>query len=181
MRGTVSSCAVIWWNEETKSNRGNTRPFPRGSRTWSTRGKGSWLRLLIWLSFLQFTVIPTPPNFFGMATRGLEYGEVECWIKSAARYWSKVASTHLGKVGSVRCGLDVAGALPLGVEITKGIEEQEPNFRLVLRENARKTSDNTPQLSDGLRGPVRAMKVKTNRSQMKPQTCQDAQERRALF
>ena len=34
-------------------------------------------------------------EFLGMTTSGLEYGEVECWIRLAARYWSKVPSTSL--------------------------------------------------------------------------------------
>ena len=50
--GTVSLCTVIRWNEGTRSNRENTRYLPKESRTWSTRGMGSWLRLLILLSFL---------------------------------------------------------------------------------------------------------------------------------
>ena len=33
-------------------NRKNTSPFTKGSRTWSTREIGNWLRRLIWLSFL---------------------------------------------------------------------------------------------------------------------------------
>ena len=34
-------------NEETKSHRENTFPEPKESRTWSTRGIGSWLSLLV--------------------------------------------------------------------------------------------------------------------------------------
>ena len=37
----VSLSMVIWWNEDTRSNRENMRPFPRDSRTSSTRGMGS--------------------------------------------------------------------------------------------------------------------------------------------
>ena len=45
--GTLSFFAFVWWNEETESNRENTRPEPKESRTWSTRGIGNWLSLLI--------------------------------------------------------------------------------------------------------------------------------------
>ena len=62
------------------SNKENTRPEPKESRTWSTRGIGSWPSLLMWLSFL-FTVILTPPDSIGMTTSGLKYSEVECWIR----------------------------------------------------------------------------------------------------
>ena len=91
-------CAVIRRNEEAKLSKENTRPEPKESRTWSTRGIGSRLSLLIWLSFLWFTVILIPPDFFGMTTSGLEYREVECWISSAARCWLRVASTSLSSV-----------------------------------------------------------------------------------
>ena len=85
VRSNVSLCAFLWWNEETKSNRENNRPEPKESRTWSTRGIGSWLSLLIRFSYLLFTVILTPPDIFGMTTSGFESGEVECWISPAAR------------------------------------------------------------------------------------------------
>ena len=70
VRGTVSLCAFYLVERKNQVE----------------HGIGSWLSLLISLSFLQFTVILTPPDFFGMTTSGLEYGEVECWISPAARY-----------------------------------------------------------------------------------------------
>ena len=32
-----------------------------------------------------------PPDFFGTHTRGLDYGDVECWMRPAARQESKMA------------------------------------------------------------------------------------------
>ena len=47
VRGTVSVGAFSWRNEETKFNGENTRPEPKESRIYSTRGIGSRLSLLI--------------------------------------------------------------------------------------------------------------------------------------
>ena len=63
---------VIWWNEETKSKTEKIRPFPKESRTSSTRGMGSCPRELMAFSFLQLMVMRTPPSFLGMATMRLE-------------------------------------------------------------------------------------------------------------
>ena len=52
VRGMVSLSMVIWWNEDTRSNREKMRPFPKESRTSSTRGMASCPRELISLSFL---------------------------------------------------------------------------------------------------------------------------------
>ena len=56
---------------------------------------------------VEFLVVDSPPDFFGMTTSGLEYGEVGCWIRPAARYWSKVASTSLAKIGLILWGREV--------------------------------------------------------------------------
>ena len=53
VRGMVSFSMVISCNEDTRSNREKMRPFPRESRTSSTRGMGRCLRELIALRFLQ--------------------------------------------------------------------------------------------------------------------------------
>lgn len=58
------------------------------------------LRML--LSFMQLTVIRTPLDFFGMTTSRLEFGEVDCWVRPAAKYWFKVASISLAKIGGAR-------------------------------------------------------------------------------
>ena len=73
------------------------------------------------VEFLVVDNVRTPPDFFGITTSGLEYGEVECWIRRAARYWFKVASTSLAKIGLILSGREVTGALPSGTEISKGI------------------------------------------------------------
>ena len=49
--GIVSLSMVVWWNGDTRSNKEKMRPFPRESRTSSTRGMGSWPRELMALSF----------------------------------------------------------------------------------------------------------------------------------
>lgn len=92
------------------------------------------MRLLIGLNFLWFVVIRTPPDFFGMATSGLEYGEVGCWIRPTARYWFRVVSTYFAKIRLMRCGRDVTDALPPGIELSKGVW---------------KFTVNVPQLFDG--------------------------------
>ena len=97
---------------------------------------GRWLSLLNWLSFWQVTVIRTPPDFFGITARGVEYGEALCWIKPAPRNWFKAASTSLAMMG----------LMPWG-------------------KNARIFTQNIFQLFDGVRGPARAVKVKRHRSQ----------------
>ena len=71
-------------------------PFPGESRTLSTRGVGSCPRELIACSNLDVTVC------FGIATIGLEFGEVECWMRPSARYWSSTASACLAKMGLMR-------------------------------------------------------------------------------
>ena len=72
-------------------------------------------------------MIRTLPDFFAMTTSRVEYGEVECWIRPAARYWFKVASTSYAKIGLILWGREVTDTLPSGTEISKGIREQEPN------------------------------------------------------
>ena len=166
VRGTVSLCAVIWWNEATRLNRKNTRPLPNEARTWSTREMGSWLRLLILWNFLLLTVIRAPRDFVGKTTSRLEYGEVECWITPAARRWLKVASTSLAKIRLIVWGQEVTGAVPSGTEISKGIREQEPNSVLDLDQNVSKSAKNTTQRFDCERGPAWAVKVESNRAQM---------------
>ena len=68
----------------------------------------------------------TDAAIFAIAIIGLEYGEVECWMRPAARYWSSTASTFLAKMGLMRYGRAVK-ALSGGTEILNGIREQEPN------------------------------------------------------
>ena len=113
---------VIWWNDNTGSNKEKIRPLPRGSSTWSTRGVGTSPSKLIELSFLQFNDIRTFPSFFGIATIGLEYGEVECWMRPAARHWSS-ATAFWATMGLMRYGWDVTGALSGGTVILNGIRE----------------------------------------------------------
>ena len=40
VREMLSVSMAIWWNEDTRSNTEKMRPFPRESRTSSTRGMG---------------------------------------------------------------------------------------------------------------------------------------------
>ena len=68
-----------------------------------------------------------------MTTSGLEYDEVECWISPAARYWLRVVSTSLAKIGLMRWGRKVTGALPSETEISKGIKEPDPNSVVEVR------------------------------------------------
>ena len=99
------------------------------------------------LSFLQLTVIRTPPDFFGMTTGGLEYGEVECWIRPAARYLFKVASASLAKIGLILWGREVTGALSSRTEISECIREQEPKSVLDLEKTSAKSHRTSPSCS----------------------------------
>ena len=102
--GMMPLSIVIWWKEETRSNREKMRPFPRESRTSSTRGIRSSLKELIAraFSFLQLTVTRTLPSFFGIATIGLKYGQVECWMRPVSQYWLSTASACLAMMGLMR-------------------------------------------------------------------------------
>ena len=99
-------------------------------------------------------MIRTPPDFFGMTTTDLEYGEVEFWIRPAAMYWFKVASTSSTKTGLILWGREVTGALPSGTEISKGIRVQKPKSVLRLEKNVSKIANNITQLFDCERGPA---------------------------
>ena len=94
-------------------------------------------------------MIRTPPDFFGMTTTDLEYGEVEFWIRPAAMYWFKVASTSSAKTGLILWGREVTGALPSGTEISKGIREQEPKSVLDLEKTSAKERHPTVRLREG--------------------------------
>ena len=50
--GGIFADGYFWWNGDTRSNREKMRPFPKESRTSSTRGMESWPRELRALSFL---------------------------------------------------------------------------------------------------------------------------------
>ena len=96
------------------------------------------------VEFLVVDNVRTPPDFFGITTSGLEYGEVECWIRRAARYWFKVASTSLAKIGLILWGREVTGVLPSGTEISKGTWEQEPKSVLDLEKTSAKSRRTSP-------------------------------------
>ena len=74
-----------------------------------------------------------------MTTSGLEYGEVECWISPAARYWLRAASTSLASIGFMQWGREVTGMLPSGTEISKGIKEQDPKSVLEVENTSEKS------------------------------------------
>ena len=48
-----------------------------------------------------------------------------------------MASTSLAKIGSMRCGREVTGALPSGTEISKGVREKEPKSVWELEKHPR--------------------------------------------
>ena len=78
-----------------------------------------------------------------MTTSGLEYGDVECRISPAARYWLRVASTS-SKIGVMRWGLEMAGALPSGTEISKGIKEQDPKSVFEVKNSSGNSHSTSP-------------------------------------
>ena len=130
MRGTVSLCAVIWWNEETKIKEGKHPSIPQGVEDLVYARNRQLAEAADLVEFLVVDGDSNASKLYGMITSGLEYREVECWIRAAARYWSKVDSTSLGMMGLMRCGRDVTGALPSRTGITKGINEQGPKADL---------------------------------------------------
>ena len=81
----MSGCMVSCVNPEKRSNTETTDPPPRVLRTSSTRGIAICGISVTLFSFLQLTVIRMPPDWFGTHTRGLDHGEVECWMSPAAR------------------------------------------------------------------------------------------------
>ena len=85
-----------------------------------------------------------PPEFFEMTTIGLEYGEVECCIRLAARYWFRVASTSLAKIGLIRWGREVTRALRSGTEISNSIREQEPKSVMDVTKTSAKSQRTLP-------------------------------------
>ena len=105
---------------------------------------GSWPRLLTLFNFLELTVILTPPFFLGMMTRGLENGEEECWIRPAARYWSKIASTCLESIVLMRYSRDVTGGVPGGNEILNESTEQDPKSVFDFENTAGKSRNTAP-------------------------------------
>ena len=121
----------------------------------------------------------TPPDVFGMTTSGLEYGEVECWIRPAAKYWPKMASTSLAMMGLMRCGLDVTGVLASGTKITKGINEQEQKSDLDFEKTSGNLQSTPPicSMASGVQSVPRRPKATARRCR---QTCPDAQVRSAL-
>ena len=100
------------------------------------------------------TVILTPPDFFGMTTSGLEYGEVECWISPAGMHWLRVASTSFAKFGCMRWGREVTGALPSGTENLEGHHRARPKVRLRGEEHIGKFAGHITQLLDGRGGSI---------------------------
>ena len=52
VRGVMSLSMVIWWNEDTRSNKEKIRPLPKESRTSSKRRMGSSASKLMAVSFL---------------------------------------------------------------------------------------------------------------------------------
>ena len=79
----------------------NMCPLPRESRISSTRRVGSCPRELTAFSFLLL-IMRTIPSFLGIATIGLGYGEVECWMRPVVRYRSMTTSTYSARIGFIR-------------------------------------------------------------------------------
>lgn len=126
VRGMARLSMVIWLKEKPRSKRETLRSLPRESRISSTRGMGSFAKELMEFSFFYLVVMRTLLSFLGIATIGLEYKEVECWIRPAARYWSMTASAFMARIGFIRYGGEVMGVLSGGMVILDGTEEREP-------------------------------------------------------
>ena len=68
-----------------------------------------------------------------------------------------MASTSLAKIELMRCGREVAGALPSGTEMSKGCRDQEPNSVLELEKTSGNSQRTSPSFLDGRNGPLRDM------------------------
>lgn len=78
-------CVVVWWNEETKPKEGNNPPLPQEVEDMvHARNR----RLAEAVNLIEFLVVQGDPNAFRLLRddHQLEYGEVEGWIRPAARY-----------------------------------------------------------------------------------------------
>ena len=98
---TVYLCTVAGWNGNTRSNREKTRRLPTSQDLIHARD-GQLTESADIIKLLKSTVIRTPLDVFRMTTKEAELGEVECWIRPAARYCLRVASTSLAKIGLMR-------------------------------------------------------------------------------
>lgn len=67
----------------------------------------------------------TPLDFLGMAARGLECWEVECWKRPSTTYWSRLESICFSTRGFTLYGRDVTGAPPGGFVSWNGNNEQD--------------------------------------------------------
>ena len=94
-------------------------------------------------------MILTPPGFFGMTTSGLEYGEVECWINPAARYWLRgcVHFFDQNRVYAMGPGCDRSTALR--DRDLEGHQGARPKVRLRGGEHIGKFTEHTTEVFDG--------------------------------
>ena len=88
-------------------------------------------------------VIQTPPDLFGMTTSGLEYGEVECWIRPAA-YWFRVVPTSLAKMGLIQRDREVTGALHSVTEPRKASGGRNQNLSSTWRKRQENCREHHP-------------------------------------
>ena len=105
-------------------------------------GYGELSKNMLMFNFLWLIVSRIPPQFFGMMTTGLAYGEVECCMRPTARYSSKNVSICLATRGFTR-GREVTGVLSGGTEIWNGRREHEPKSVSDLKN----TSENSMRVS----------------------------------
>lgn len=61
-----------------------------------------------------------------MTTSGFENGEVDCSIRPAARYRSKMVSIFFARTDLMRYRLEITGGVPGGTESSKCSKEHEP-------------------------------------------------------
>ena len=88
----MSFSLVIWWNEDTVSNKEKMAAFSEGVEDLVDAGDGQLAQGADGVKLFVVDDYPDITVFLGMATIGLAYGEGECWIRPAARYWSSTAS-----------------------------------------------------------------------------------------
>ena len=120
-RGTVSLCAFIWWNEETKSNRETPVLSPR-SLNLVHAGNGQLAELAVLIELLVVHRDPHAPGLFRD-----DHQRPRIWrcrvLNQSSRVVLVESRVHfLGQDRDYAMGPGRDRAQPSGTEISKGIK-----------------------------------------------------------
>ena len=144
----------------------NTRPLPKESRTWSTRGMGSWLRLLILLNFL---VVDRDPNAFRLLRDDHQRARVRrgrVLDQACRQVLVQSGVDFLGQNWVDPMGPGSDGRATFRNRNLERYQGTRTKIRLGLGKNVSKIAQSITQLFNGGRGPACAVKAESNRAQM---------------